>query len=134
MKKIFVVIFLLTLPRLAVAQQASPAPQLGHPLDPADVAILTGKARGAAAPSGAAVPPVYYGYPVGVPLFSQSVFAPVSTATHPPFAPVLFGRIRDKSFVVVGGSPGLRLLPSFVFFGGRASPVFFGPGFPFVRR
>ena len=50
-----------------------PAPKPGHPLDPHDVAILTGKAGNSAPQQGQyATPQLYYSYPTGGSMFSQS--------------------------------------------------------------
>lgn len=50
-----------------------PAPKPGHPLDPGDVAVLTGKTGNAApAPQQYMTPQIYYSYPTGGSMFSQS--------------------------------------------------------------
>lgn len=101
-------------------------PKPGHPLDPADVDILTGKA---AAPAQAAypsyyymAPPAYYSpygyyrYGIDPTLARPSLFAPVSTATEPPFVPRLLGEIGGNPFVVIGTTTLAR--PSLFFFSG----------------
>ncbi len=112
------------------ATQLSPAPRLGHPLDPADVDILTGKAKvsGRQGYGYSGTPYGYTSYPVNAPLFSQSVFAPVSTATQPPFVPRFFGRIGGPWFVVIDGIMPLR--PFFFFSTGgfrHGTTVFVAP-------
>ena len=115
MKKFFWVALSLSIPGLALAQQATPtnspvqakpAPKLGHPLDPADVTILTGKADSFnRSPYGTyAALYGYLSYPIDAPLFRQPLFARVSTATRAPFAPLHFGRIGKRPFGFIRGS------------------------------
>jgi len=121
--------------------QAMPAPQLGHPLDPADVDVLTGKTK-AAASTGYPLDPLSYecgskgGYPANVAPWRTPRFAgfgPASTR----FGPLLFGRMRSGSFFFIGNSPFFS--PPFFFFTGRSgtgNSFLFGPtrsGF-FFRR
>jgi hypothetical protein len=109
---------------VAKVQTPASAPKLGHPLDPADVDILTGKADRAArgyTNTNSAVPYTYgYGYGGTSYGFGQtqsgpSLFAPVSTATSPPFVPLAFGRVGNRSFAVFGST-----IPF--------APLFFTPG------
>ena len=120
-------------PDRTVQGQAAPAPKLGHPLDPRDVEILTGRPQ-AVAPSGYRVEiPAYwpFSYPINTSRFSQPLFAPLSTATRPPFVPLLFGRVGGRSFILIGSTTSLRV--PFFFSLGR-SRVVVGPGFVFSRR
>lgn len=81
-------------PEAAPAPSAQPAPVLGHPLDPADVATLTGRSSGTApyAPTyGYYYPPYAGGYPMAAPLFGGSQFSGGPWAT-PMFSPFAFGR------------------------------------------
>lgn len=144
MRKAFLVVLALAVPGLLLAQEAppaqpAPAPKLGHPLDPADVAILTGKTR-AAAPAAYSLyvmPYGYYTYPVNAPLFGQPLFAPVSTATQPPFVPLAFGRVSGRPFVVIRNTSTAPISPPFFFAlgGSRGRPtVIVGPGFTLWRR
>jgi hypothetical protein len=114
--------------------QAAPAPQLGHPLDPADVDVLTGKTK---APTNAAprVDPyayaAYSGYPVNVASRSASRLGRTSGPL------LLAGRAGNRSFFVIGNTGGL-VPPLFFFTRGRGtgSTFFFAPvrtGFFFHR-
>jgi len=149
MRKALLLVVVLAVPGLLLAQetqpaqtlpQAKPAPRLGHPLDPADVAILTGKAKASAGTRHGlyAMPYLYFNYPINQPLFSQPLFAPVSTATQPPFAPLLFGRIGERPFVVIGRSAPVRPDLLFSLGGWRRSPTLVrapvSPGFRLWRR
>ncbi len=115
--------------------QAAPAPQLGHPLDPADVDILTGKNKVPSIPAYRVDPyayAAYSGYPVNVAPWSASRF----TRTTSPF--FLAGRAGNRSFFVIGNTGGF-VPPLFFFARGRGtgSPFFFAPvrpGFFFLRR
>ena len=71
-------------------------------------------------PYGAYATP-YLSYPVDVPLFGQPMFAPVSTATSPLFAPLAFGRIGRRPFALFSG-PGV---PGFPLFFVRGRTAFF---------
>ena len=89
--------------------RATPAPQLGHPLDPADVDVLTGKTK----PSdntGYRVDPLSYAYGYGY-AGTQGYAGRGWGRT-----PFLFGRTGGGSFFFLG-NPG--------FFAQR---FFFGPG------
>ena len=72
---------------------AQPAPQLGHPLDPADVATLTGHSgQTAYAPGYRYYYPAYPGgYPLGIPMFSGGRFSGSNWGTSV-FSPIGFGR------------------------------------------
>src|SRR5574337_1489133 len=103
-------------PQQAQAQPtATAAPKPGHPLDPADVDVLTGKTK---APRNAGhvveVSPYgyagYAGYPVNVAQYSPSQFARVTTATQPPFVPLLFGRAGNRSFLLIGNTMNTEYL------------------------
>lgn len=143
MRKVLLVVLILAASGVLRAQDAAsaqapaPAPKLGHPLDPADVDILTGKTR---APAYSAyrgyAGPYAYGYPANASLFGQSRFAQVSTATQPPFAPLVFGRVGRRSFIVIGTTTPVG--SGFFFLGGaRRSAIFFPvpvrPGFMLWR-
>lgn len=111
-----------TAPRAGHALGGQPAPKLGHPLDPADVDVLTGKGNGYTryGTRGYVTPYGYPDYAVGGSQFGGSQFAPVSTATSPLFVPQAFGRIGNRSFLVLGTATG-------------RSTLFFAPG-AFGRR
>jgi hypothetical protein len=113
----------------------APAPKKPRPLDPADVAILTGKAANSDSGfrSGANAYG-YYSYPVDVnaPLFGGNTFTPVSTRVSP--LPFSFGFARRGGRTSVFFSTGN--LPRGVFVGrarGRRAG-FFSPGFVFLGR
>lgn len=116
--------------------QAAPAPQPGHPLDPADVDILTGKNKVPSTPAYRVDPyayAAYNGYPVNVATWSASRFT--RTTTSPFF---LAGRAGNRSFFVIGNTGGF-VPPLFFFARGRGtgSAFFFAPvrpGFFFLRR
>ncbi|HXZ26906.1 MAG TPA: hypothetical protein VEG08_02785 [Terriglobales bacterium] len=98
------------------APAAQPAPVLGHPLDPADVATLTAPSSTSvpayARTSSSYYPPYLGGYPAEVPLFGGSQLS-ASTWRTPMFSPLGFGR---RNFFVFG-HPGF-------------GPPFFSPGGP----
>ena len=123
---------MLALPGTLAAQQVQPALAPGHPLDPADVAVLTG--NHSAAPTPYAYPAPYISFPFEAPLFGQPMFAPVSTATSPLFAPLAFGRFGRRPFALFSG-PGV---PGFPLFFVRGRTAFFstpqGMLFGFVGR
>jgi hypothetical protein len=111
--------------------RATPAPQLGHPLDPADVDVLTGRTKAPASTS-CRLDPLSYAYgsyggystnvaPVRGPRFAG--FGPSRT----PFVPSLFGRTRSGSFFFLGNSP--LFAPPFFFRSrsGTGSSFLFGP-------
>ncbi len=101
--------------------RATPAPQLGHPLDPADVDVLTGKTK-APENTGYRVDPLSYAYG------SYSGYPGIDTAgraqRYTGFSPrtsLLFARTRRGSFFFLGNVPFFAP-PSFFFFGpGRGS-------------
>jgi hypothetical protein len=103
------------------AQMPETAPKLGHPLDPADVDILTGKADRNARGYSPGFVPYMYGY--GAAGYGGR-YAAGSTKTSPPFVPLAFGNVNGRSFVVIGstfrGAPPLFIPPrgfgSFFFF------------------
>ena len=121
--------------------RATPAPQLGHPLDPADVDVLTGRAK-APTSTGYRLDPLSYaygsyaGYPTNVAPLRAPRFAGFGPA-RTPFVPLLFGRTRSGSFFFLGNSPFFA--PPFFFFrnrSGTGNSFLFGParsGF-FFRR
>ena len=112
--------------------QAKPAPKLGHPLDSADVDVLTGKAnRTTGANRPVEVLPYGYGgyagygrfgYSMGTSRFGGSQFAPVGGSAQPLFAPIAFGRVGNRSFFVVGNT-GSFGAPFFFFSRGRARHI-----------
>jgi len=105
--------------------RATPAPQLGHPLDPADVDVLTGKTK---PQQTNAVPyPVdplsyaygsYAAYPQGNGAWGTRRYASFGPAR----TPFLFGRTRRGSFFF--GNPGF-FAPPLSFFGGGRGSFFF---------
>lgn len=83
---------------------ASPAPKLGHPLDPADVDVLTGKDRARKNPYreyGYGDPGSMYGYGYG-PSSSPSIAADVTTRTS---SPVSLAFSRGRTAIVIGNAP-----------------------------
>ncbi len=101
-------------PEAAPPPPAQAAPVLGHPLDPADVATLTGRYGGSATYTPGYryyYPPYANGYPMAVPLFGGSEFS-TSPWSTPMFSPFGFGR-RNFFFF---GHPGFG--PPFFFPGG----------------
>ena len=88
-------------PQSSAVQSAQPAPKPGHPLDPNDVAILTGHARGpVAAAYGTAYAPMYaypapYSYRNGQHFGFNGFFFPRFGRVRapffgPPFGPFFF--------------------------------------------
>jgi hypothetical protein len=88
--------------------RATPAPQLGHPLDPADVDVLTGKTK-TSANCGYRVDPLSYGYG----------YAYAGAQRYEGYGwgrtPFLFGRTGGGSFFFFGNA-------------GFFAPRFLGPG------
>lgn len=89
--------------------RATPAPQLGHPLNPADVDVLTGRMKTPASTSYRLDPLSYVygsyaGYPGNVAPWRASRFAGFGPARRP-FVPLLLGRTRGGSFFSLGNSP-----------------------------
>ncbi len=121
--------------------RATPAPRLGHPLDPADVDVLTGRTK-APSSTGYRLDPLSYaygsyaGYSTNVAPGRGPRFAGFGQA-RTPFVPSLFGGTRSGSFFLLGNSPFFA--PPFFFFGtrsGTGNSSLFGPsrsGF-FFRR
>jgi hypothetical protein len=106
------------------------APKPGHPLDPADVDVLTGKNKPSSQRGyGVLVDPYLgYGYP-------RSTFTdpggPGSRFTNPPdrgysgsyISPLAVGRVNNQNFVILGGQAGS--LPFVISAGGRNDVVVF---------
>jgi hypothetical protein len=93
--------------------RATPAPQLGHPLDPADVDVLTGKMKAPASASYRLDPLSYVsgsyaGYPDNVAPWRAPRFAGFGPARRP-FVPLLGGRTRGGWFFSLGNSPVFAL-------------------------
>ena len=141
MKLLAIALGLLVVPGLTAQEQQRPAPaadnssraaqapKLGHPLDPADVDVLTGKNKSRAysdsesrrevnpyGPYGRLGPwgDEYYGY--GRLNANPSIFAAVTTKISPPFSLVFAGRFRNRPVILFGGAP----TPLFL---GRFHPV-----------
>ncbi len=116
--------------------QATPAPQLGHPLDPADVDVLTGKNKAQTTPAYRVDPyayAAYSGYPANV-----APWGPSRLARIPSSSLFLAGRAGNRSFFVIGNTGGF-VPPLFLFGLGRGigTGFFFAPvrpGFFFFRR
>lgn len=128
-------------PRPAQPQaQPQAAPKLGHPLDPADVDVLTGKTKAGRAPGygNAAAPYPYMSYPVNVADYAPSRSLGWNSPASPPFVPLAFGRFNRQNFFVIGNTTSIG--PPLFFFGrGRTglNTFFFAParpGFGFFRR
>jgi hypothetical protein len=100
----------------SVAPDMLQAPKPGHPLDPRDVMILTGKDKPQAAPGSyyygypGSYFPGYYGYAAPgnpLPLLSGSDLTysdPLSSQrlATPRFAPLLFGTVNGRPFFIAG--------------------------------
>jgi len=109
-----------------------PAPKPGHPLDPADVDVLTGRTK-------SSNPYGRYGYPLlvdpyayaGGSRFGGTYFNPSGGDARPALPPVAFGRVNGRRFFLLGpnSNAGLPL----VYFRSGADRVLLllGPGFPF---
>ena len=129
MRKAWLTLLILALPATLAAQQASPAPKPGHPLDPADVATLSAKPQ--TTPYSTSASP-YWGYPYGTygTWYGDSAFAPVSTETSPPITPLVFGRVGDRPVVLFttrnAGVPPLVFGRGGSFFFGSPRQVLFG--------
>ena len=119
--------------------QAQAAPKLGHPLDPADVDVLTGKTKPSEAPGYRyeVAPSPYASYPVNVAGYVRGR-ALGSNSLAPPFTPLLFGRGRGRSFFLIGNTTGFSRSLFFLSRGRTGSSTFFftpaRPGFFFFRR
>ncbi len=125
------------------SQESKPAPQLGHPLDPADVDVLTGKAKNLnARGQRGEVLPYGVGYPINVAQYDARQLGQAG-ATIGAGLPteVLLGRSGNRSFLGIGNTPAF--LPPPVFFTGRFTgrrfagrrlPGRVGSGFVFRRR
>ncbi len=115
--------------------QAQAAPKPGHPLDPADVDVLTGKTKPSGAPGyrSEAAP-----YPVNVAGYVPGRALGSSSLASPPFTPLLFGRVRGRSFFLIGNTTGFSRSLFFFRRGRAGSSTFFftpaRPGFFFLRR
>lgn len=94
------------------AQTPTAAPRLGHPLDPADVDTLTGKADRSARGYSPGYVPYMYGH--GSAGYGGR-YGSGSTQTSPPFVPLAFGNVNGRSFIVIGstfrGTPPLFIAP-----------------------
>ncbi len=111
----------------ASPQQAKAAPKLGHPLDPADVDVLTGKNKQSAR-ANRPVEVLPYGYAGYGGYLGYGRFASrwggsrVGGSAQPLFAPIAFGRIGNRSFFVVGNTSSFSA-PFFFFSGRRARHI-----------
>ena len=118
----------------AAPTQAQSAPKLGHPLDPADVDVLTGKSKRASSDAyqAPAISPYGYGgyggyggfgpYSLGASRFGGSQFASVGGSAQPLFAPIAFGRVGNRSFFVIGNTSSFGA-PFFFFGRSHARPI-----------
>jgi hypothetical protein len=108
------------------------APKPGHPLDPADVDVLTGKSKSANpyGPYGSRVivdPYSGLGYSMSGSRFNPSIFSTPGDAALPPFA---FGEVNGRRFSLLNGSrAGLPIL--FFNHGSNRGFVFLGRGLSF---
>lgn len=96
--------------------QAQPAPKLGHPLDPADVDVLTGKTKtsGARGDRPEAAPYPSMSYPVNAAGYLPSRSLRSSSLFSLPFAPRVFGRAHGRSSLLLGDTTGFAP-PLFLF-------------------
>ena len=121
--------------------QAQAAPKLGHPLDPADVDVLTGKTKPSRAPGyrSEAAPYPYSSYPINAAGYLPARFLQSNSLTPPPFSALLFRRARGRSFFPIGNTTRFGS-PLFFFSRGHTGSstfVFFAPARPsffFFRR
>ena len=119
-------------PAARLRAQFPPAPKPGHPLDPADVDVLTGKSK-PANPYGiygarVAVDPYSgFGYPLSGSRFGPSIFTTPGGSALPPFA---FGEVSGRRFSLLNGSrAGMPIL--FFNHGSGRSFIFLGRGLSF---
>ncbi len=96
MRKAWMILLLLAVPTVLAAQQASPAPKPGHPLDPADVVTLSAKPQ----TYNSYYPGGYAAYPTYGRWYGNSYYDSTSTETSPPFMPLVFGRVGDRPVVL----------------------------------
>jgi hypothetical protein len=124
MRNACLVLLMLAIPATLTAQQGSPAPKPGHPLDPADVVTLSAKPQ-TASPYGAYAAPyaAYSAYGRG---YGNSYYDEWSTETSPPFVPLAFGRVGDQP-VVLFTSTNRDVPPLFY---GRRGTFFYAPSRP----
>lgn len=112
-----------------------PAPKPGHPLDPADVDVLTGKSKptnpyGAYGYRVVVDPYSGFGYPMSGSRFDQSIFTTPGGSTLSGLPPLAFGEIGGRRFFFVNGSQaGLPVL--FFNRGSDRAFVFLGSGLSF---
>jgi len=118
-----------------IRAQQPPAPKPGHPLDPADVDVLTGKTKAANpyGPYGGRVvvdPYSGFGYPMGGSLYNQSVFSTPGGSMLSGQTPFAFGDAGGRRFSLMNRSrAGMPIL--FFNHGSNRSFVFLGRGISF---
>ncbi len=126
-------------PAAPAQTQPQAAPTLGHPLDPADVDVLTGKTKNSGAPGYRYQAPYpYASYPLSAPGYVPSRALGANPLASPLFPPRLFGRFGGRNFFFIGNTRGFGS-PLFFFSRGRtdSSTFFFAPARPsffFFRR
>ncbi len=120
-----------------IRAQQPPAPKPGHPLDPADVDVLTGKNK-PANPYGSygnrvVIDPYSgfgYGYPMGGSLYNQSVFSTPGGSMLSGAPPFVFGDVGGRRFSLLNGSrAGMPIL--FFNHGANRTFIFLGRGLSF---
>ena len=122
-------------PAEKIRAQQPPAPKPGHPLDPADVDVLTGKNKPANpyGPYGGRVvvdPYSGFGYPMGGSLYNQSVFSTPGGSMLSGQTPFVFGDVGGRRFSLLNGSrAGMPIL--FLNHGANRSFIFLGRGLSF---
>ncbi len=115
--------------------QQPPAPKPGHPLDPADVDVLTGKNKptNPYGPYGGRIvvdPYSGFGYPMGMSRFDQSIFSTPGGSMLSGTPSFAIGNAGGRRFFFVNGSQaGLPIL--FFNHGSNRSFVFLGRGLSF---
>lgn len=123
---------LTTAEKIRAQQPAAPKP--GHPLDPADVDVLTGKNKAANpyGPYGGRIvvdPYSGFGYPMGGSLYNQSVFS-TPGGSMLSGSPFVFGDMGGRRIALWNGSrAGMPIL--FFNHGSNRSFVFLGRGISF---
>jgi hypothetical protein len=119
-------------PAAKLRAQFPPAPKPGHPLDPADVDVLTGKNKSSNpyGPYGSRVmvdPYSGFGYPMGGTRFDQSVFSTPGGSMLSGQPPFVFGDVSGRRFSLWNGSrAGMPIL--FFNHGTGRSFIFLGRG------
>ncbi len=119
-------------PAAKLRAQFPPAPKPGHPLDPADVDVLTGKNKPANPYGGRVVVDPYsgFGYPLGGSSYNQSVFSTPGGSMLSGQPTFVFGDVGGRRFSLLN-SPRAGMPILFFNHGAGRSFVFLGRGLSF---